>query len=256
MTINSIRRIKNPDIQHFRTPEAFYTYLANTQAPTWCTKICIHHTVVPTVAQWRGLASMQAMLAYYRRLGWVTFPHIYVAPDGIWQMNNVQLRGTHANAANAFSIGVEVVGNYDARVWEDPIYTYAVDVIQGLLQWRALKDTDIVFHREYNSSKSCPGKAITKDWVRKQIKPADKDVCYRVTQDYSRVRQGPSTLYPVAGQLMKGDVFLSSALKPDEQGMYIGGLNTWAHTTKTVQTSSGNSIDHLGFVHTSLLEIV
>ena len=258
MTIDSLgvssSRIKNPDIRHFRTPEAFLSYLANTQAPSWCTKICIHHTVVPTIAQWRGLSSMQAMLAYYRRLGWVTFPHLYVAPDGIWQMNNIRLKGTHANAANAFSVGVEVVGNYDQRVWEEPIYTYAVDTIKYLLQWRGLTDKDIIAHREYNSAKTCPGRSITNQWVRAQLGAAPPEaVRYRVKQDYSRVRQGPSTSYPVAGRLMKGDTFISSALKADESGMFIGGVNMWAHTTKTIQTSQGN-IDHLGFIHTSLLE--
>ena len=245
--------LKNPEILHFRTPEVFATYLQNRSAPTWFTKVCVHHTAIPTVVQWRGLSTMQNMLYYYRRLGWTSFPHIFVAPDGVWQMNNVLLRGTHANAANAFSIGVEVVGNYDTGVWQEPICTYAVETIQLLLQWRSLNNQDIVFHRSYNPSKSCPGRAITFPWVQEQLNnTTSENRTYKVITDHARIRQGPATSYPIAGKLMSGDMFISSAVKEDETGMHIGGKNTWAHITKTIKAP--NNVDSLGFVHTSLLE--
>lgn len=250
----------NPLILHFRTPEDFKGYLANLTAPKWFTKVAVHHTLSPTVPQWRGLATMKSILGYYQNvLRWNSYPHIFVAPDGIWQMNNVLELGTHTNAANKFSIAVEVVGNYDKHVWQEPIHTYALETILALQKWNKLHTSDIVLHRRYNTDKTCPGKAISFDWVVNSleelaIEEAIKTVKYRVRFNDSRIRQGPGTHYPIAGKLFTGDIFISEALKEDEGEEYINGVNTWAHVTKAVNTKE--KVDNLGFVHRSLLEVI
>lgn len=58
----------------------------------------------------------------------------------------------------------------------------------------------------------------------------------------------------IVGTLVKGDVFESEALKVDEYGIYVHGINTWAHLTRG--TTRGKSVNNLGFVHTSNLRVV
>jgi N-acetylmuramoyl-L-alanine amidase len=250
-------KIINPLMEHFRTPEDFHAYLANLVAPRWFKKVTVHHTVIPTVNQWRGKASMEGMLAYYRGLGWKRFPHIFIAPDGIWQMNNVLAKGIHANAANSFSIGVEVVGNYDSIQWQEPIFSYAIEGITSLQLWGKLQTSDIVLHRTYNNEKTCPGTAISYDWIVNNLEAFRREsrrTKYRVLFDKSRIRQGPSTRYPISGMLHAGDTFISHALKTDESQETINGETTWAHVTQAINTRS--EVDQLGFVHRSLLEII
>lgn len=249
----------NPMLLHFRTVEEFQAYLGNLLPPKWFKKVAVHHTVIPTVKQWRGLATMQSMLNFYQSLHWGSYPHIFAAPDGIWQMNNVLLKGTATNAANDFSIAVEVVGNYDKHVWQEPVYSYAVASIASLQRWNNLNERDIVFHRTYNNTKSCPGNAIHFNWVVDQLQAYNADdlnkvITYRVKFDNSRIRQGPAITYPVAGMLYAGDTFISVAQKEDEGEEVINGKSTWAHVTKAINTK--DKVDNLGFVHTSLLEPV
>lgn len=249
----------NPLILHFRAPDEFEQYLGTLRAPLWFKKVAVHHTAVPTVKQWRGRGTMNGMLDFYRGKGWTGFPHIYVAPDGIWTMNNLLLKGVHTNAANSFAIGVEVVGNYDNTVWQEPIYSYAVETITSLQRWGRLATNDIVLHRTYNPEKTCPGKAITFDWVVAQLtkyqeSQEGKVVTYRVLFNNSYIRQGPSRAYAVAGKMQRGDTFTSVALKDDERGEDINGKKKWAHVTKAIETKEG--VDNLGFIHLSMLEVI
>jgi hypothetical protein len=250
--------MQNPYILHFRTPEDFGAYLSHLAPPIWFQKVAIHHTEIPTVASWRGRRTMDGMLNFYQSKGWRSYPHIYIGPDGIWQMNNVLLRGTHTNAANPYSIAIEVVGNYNNDVWKEPIYSYTLDTILLLQRWKKLHMGDIILHRSYNSAKTCPGSAIGYDWIQRQLymhvqnNTAPTEYNYRVKYDGSRIRQGPSLHYPIAGMLRAGDTFTSIAIKEDEFKETVNGETTWAHVTKAIKTHE--QVDNLGFVHTSLLE--
>src|SRR5688500_741086 len=182
--------MKNPSIVQWRSPEEPGAYLQTISPPKWFKKVAVHHTDVPTVANWLGLPTMNDMLNFYYGKRWKAFPHIFVGPDGIWQMNNLLLKGIHTNEANNFAIGVEVVGNYDRVTWQEPIYSYAVDTIQMLQKWGGLQQHDIVLHRTYNPIKTCPGKMITFDWIMAQLDKAKNidEVTYRVIFDGVRIR--------------------------------------------------------------------
>jgi len=138
------------------------------------TFIVIHHTWKPTVDDWNGKKTMDALDNYYRGLGWGgNGPHLFIAEDGIWLFTDMYDVGIHAGAGNGtlksgYSIGIEVVGNYDNAVWEGETYDNTVGVIKILQEKLGIPDKEIAFHRDF-SSKSCPGWAITKDWVLNQL---------------------------------------------------------------------------------------
>jgi hypothetical protein len=138
-------------------------------------KVVLHHTWRPTVQQWRGLASMQGMQRYYAGKGWTSAPHIYVAPDGIWLFTPMKDIGIHAGPGNGslkagwYSIGVEMVGDYDRERPSGAVWEGTKAVLGGLSRRLGIAPaTLIAFHRDY-SKKSCPGWAVTKEWVIGEI---------------------------------------------------------------------------------------
>jgi hypothetical protein len=64
------------DLRHWRTHEDFRAHLAahDPAVCSWVTKVVIHHTVKPTIAEWRGEVTMNGMKRYYEGLGWDSGP--------------------------------------------------------------------------------------------------------------------------------------------------------------------------------------
>jgi N-acetylmuramoyl-L-alanine amidase CwlA len=139
---------------------------------------------------------MQGLKTYYEGLGWVAGPHIFVAPDGIWLFTDMSEVGIHAGAGNAtwekdgkiytgysvagatlkeYSIGVEIVGDYDEFVWEGAILDQALHVLSTLKKHFRWTHDQIRFHREF-SPKSCPGNAITREWFDKKLTEFEQGV--------------------------------------------------------------------------------
>jgi len=136
--------------------------------------IVLHHTWKPTKQDWNGLASIDAMKKYYEAKGWSAGPHLYVAEDGVYLFTDMYDVGIHAGAGNGdlkngYSIGIEVVGDYDTEIWSGKTKSNTVETIKILQYKLNIPDSKIMFHRDY-STRTCPGKAITKDWVIKQLK--------------------------------------------------------------------------------------
>jgi hypothetical protein len=136
------------------------------------TAIYLHHTWKPTVADWRGLATIRAMQRTYATApgyGWDKGPHLFIGPDGIWTFYDLRKDGYHAGGwYNVGSIGVEMVGNYDAARPSGPVLEYTVAALALLCQTLKLSPRDLRFHRDV-SSKTCPGRAVTKEWIIPQV---------------------------------------------------------------------------------------
>ena len=142
------------------------------------TSLVLHHTWRPTVESWNGVQTVDALKKYYENLGWSAGPHVFVAPDGIWLFTDMAKVGIHAGEANAvwtqngilesYSIGVEIVGDYDEKVWEGDVLQNALCCISELKKCLNLYNIDIRFHREF-SPKTCPGNAITKEWLERKL---------------------------------------------------------------------------------------
>lgn len=245
-------------IQHFSTSSAFRDYLFTLVKPSWFKVIVTHHTYIPTVSSWAGLRSMNGMLNYYKQapLNWDRFPHIFAAPDGIWTMNKLTETGIHANAANSFSIGIEVVGNYDIGLWQEPVKSFALEAHSALMDWGNIPYENIHPHRKYNPSKTCPGKLISMEWVVNELKNIRGGRMYKVIVPVGVngiIRQGPSQkLYDEALRVPRGTLIKGGDIKLDESNEYHAGKNTWVHVKEV--TVNGEVFKDAGFIHSSVLQ--
>ena len=149
--------------------EEFEKYIERKEVSRKINKIVLHHTS-DTIGKWK---SGEVAISYYKKLyegkGWKAGPHLFVAPEGIYLFTDINIQGIHANSGNRGSIGVEMVGNYDKIFPSGKIWSNTKKVLRILLSRFDLKLKDIHFHREYNSKKSCPGRTITKRWIRRQF---------------------------------------------------------------------------------------
>ena len=160
------------------------------------TSLVIHHTWRPTQKEWRGQASIEGLKSYYENVKkWPAGPHLFIAEDGIWLFTPMNEVGVHAGKANAtwekfgktytgylgwneakylktYSIGIEVVGDYDVEQWSGKTKSNALAAIRILMDRLNVPTEEIYFHRDF-SKKSCPGDAITKDWLFKQLSKRD-----------------------------------------------------------------------------------
>lgn len=256
------------DIRHWNTPEDFNAYLLTLLPPSWFKIIITHHTYIPNENTWNGLITMKGMLKYYKGKGWDRFPHLFIAPDGIWQMNKITETGIHANAANPKSIGIEVVGNYDIGIWQDPIKTWAFKTHAYLAKWGKIPLMNIQPHRQYNPLKTCPGRRIDMGWVRNGVQRyLDKEPTmmqtYKVRAtlpngkpiDYINIREAPNQYAKIAARLYPGDTIQSSAIKDDERHEVLYGKSQWIHITKGTNLVSEN-VSNTGFAHISLFDLI
>lgn len=185
------------------------------------TKLVLHHTYRPRVSEWQGLKSMQAMQRYYKGLGWRAAPHIYVAPDGIWLATPMEDVGVHANACNGsvgegwYSIGLEMVGDYDLVRPSGEVWKNALCVMDEFFQVRGLPidSTTLLMHRQCNKTKSCPGNAVSYNWVVAELlayrigleKP--KLSAWVATKD-TWIHQGPDASFPTVRPVTVGNEML------------------------------------------------
>jgi len=127
-------------------------------------KLVIHHTWRPTKEQWNGEHSIQGLKEYYERKGWRASAHLFIAEDGIWLFTPMRQNGIHAGIGNWRSIGIEVVGDYDYEKWSGQTKDFALSAIKTLQDHLSINNEMVKFHRDF-STKSCPGHAITKEWL-------------------------------------------------------------------------------------------
>jgi hypothetical protein len=139
------------------------------------TRIFLHHTWKPTPETWRGLSTIMGMKAYYERQlwrdsqgrlreGWTVGPHLFVAQDGIWLFSDLRHDGVGVYGHNYRTRHLEMVGDYDAIKPTDPILESTVVALGVLHERLGLDVQKLNFHRDF-SDKSCPGWAVTKEWI-------------------------------------------------------------------------------------------
>lgn len=162
-----------PMIGQVLSVPAWLDYVAGYDfGPLAPSRLVLHHTYRPNEAEWRGFASMRGMQTYYAGLGWNAAPHIYCGPDGIWLFTPMSEIGIHAGTGNGslregwYSIGLEMVGFFDTVRPAGNVWEFAKAVMGGLSRRLGIDPRRLIsFHRDYTDQKSCPGWAVTKDWV-------------------------------------------------------------------------------------------
>lgn len=139
-------------------------------------RLVLHHTYKPDEAQWAGLNTMRGMQRFYAGKGWNSAPHIYAAPDGIWLATPMSRVGIHAGTGNGsvaqgwYSIGLEMVGYFDRKLPSGKVWEHSLAVMGELSRRLKIPPRELIsFHRDYTSAKSCPGWAVTKEWVWSQV---------------------------------------------------------------------------------------
>lgn len=224
--------------------------------------VVLHHTLVPTLDQWRGLASMRGMQSFYGKKGWTAAPHLYLGPDGIWLATPMKDIGIHANAGNAtyiggrlvgYSIGVEMVGNYD-KLKPSGAVLDEMRAVLGALAYRMKQPIMSILHmhREYNTGKTCPGLAVTKGWVADEVEawqrdhptivpqpPAVKGKTYTV-KAVAIVRDDPNTNADIVQRLVsKPGKPATVQIVGSVTGQMVAGNATWYVTQDGKYIHSG-----------------
>lgn len=174
-------------IEHWPTIEAFTAYLQGVPRPAWCQGLTNHNTYRPDETQWYGRASVEGCMRTYIGKGWSAGPHLFLAAEsprpsdtGIWQMTPLGHRGIHAGACNADRLGIESVGDFDARPPSPAQYLLLLAVNRALLARWGMTPSSVNVHNECMVGRTCPGKYLTgaqiradlgRDWPRPPIAP-------------------------------------------------------------------------------------
>lgn len=147
----------------------FQRYIVRKKIKRKIDKIILHHTW-DIIEDWKkGRVSCDYYKKMYEENGWKAGPHLFIAPEGIWLFTDINKQGRHANKGNKSSIGIEMVGRYDKKIPSGKIWQNTKLTLKVLLKKFNLSVKNIHFHREYNPNKTCPGKAVTKKWIKEQI---------------------------------------------------------------------------------------
>lgn len=143
------------------------------------TRIFLHHTWKPTKESWNGASTIYAMKRYYEqqpwrdlggklREGWTAGPHLFVADDGIWLFSDIRYDGVGVLGHNTGTRHLEMVGNYDDELPSGATLSNTIAALGILHVKLGLDIANLNFHRDF-SSKTCPGRAVTKAWIIPQV---------------------------------------------------------------------------------------
>lgn len=162
---------------HYPTLDAYLQALLPFRKPSWIKGITIHHTAIPTRAQWHGRSTMENTKKYYIAKKWEAGPHLFLAAltpdklnDGIWAGTPLAVPGIHAGKCNSDHIGIEVVGAYDVAPWPCEVSDLVYGVTVALMKWGKIPASRVHGHRECLKNKSCPGRAIDMNVVRAELR--------------------------------------------------------------------------------------
>lgn len=176
-----------PAVKRAFKQEEFAKYVKDLPLAKWRpNKIVWHNTAAPSLAQWiksakadgdRGLVSgisrIQSLEAFFKDNNhWSGCPHLFVANDFIWVMNQLTAPGVHSPSWNSTSIGIEMIGDFaveddDAgeglKVKNNTIFATAILCSAFGLE----PSTAIFLHKQDpKTTHDCPGKDIAVDKLK------------------------------------------------------------------------------------------
>lgn len=179
---------------------------------------------------------MEAMRAHYIGLGWSAGPHLFLAAaapkptdTGIWQMTPLSSRGIHAGPCNADRLGIESVGDFNARPPTADQYTLLIAVNRLIMEHWKLPPESVNVHNECMQGRTCPGKYLTGTKIRTDLK---SDWPSPVITKLYRARRIMISTVPEFGPPWAGE------LQPGEEVV----VDHWYAASNTVHLA-----DHRGF---------
>ena len=177
-----MRRFKRYTLQEF---EAF---IKTVPVRRTIEHIQIHHTWRPRKADYRGEPTIYGMWRHHTRVnGWQDIgQHFSIAPDGgIWDGRSLDINPAGIRGYNSGGLMIEIIGDFNTgqeNLQNSQLFSVARVVV--LCQNRfGLKNADVVFHREIDTSKTCPGTGLERFWFlnivdreRKEMAPKDEQM--------------------------------------------------------------------------------
>lgn len=171
----------------------------------------IHHTWSPDISDFDGTnhKSLQDGMRNYHinENGWTDIAqHVTLFPDGIF-MTGRSFYDSPASATGYNNDGnvlmIEMVGNFD--VGNDTIEGEQLGSIVDIS--RLFDESRVLFHREMNPTKTCPGTSIDKEDFLELLKPMEFDEIVSVISDNS------------ASEWMKYDDFAEALARSGDVGV-------------------------------------
>jgi len=164
-------------IIHWHTIAEFAVTLKSIRRPAWCAAITHHNTYQPDDLNWRGMASMISLRNFYRDTKqWPSGPHLFLAAQapnpadtGIFQLTPITHVGTHAGQCNADHLGIENVGNFEARAPSPDQYALLLQITRLILQQWGIPPEKVNVHNECMTGRTCPGKHLTGAQIRADL---------------------------------------------------------------------------------------
>src|SRR5665213_1394417 len=135
--------------------------------------ITLHNTAGPTLAEWVESgpshdARILSLQKYYEGLGWHAGPHLFISRDFINGFTPLTEWGIHSTCFNHTHIGIEMVGDYTAEIFDSgdgaKVRDNAVFALAVLMLKLGLTpEHDLVFHKDCPADHhDCPGHNVSK----------------------------------------------------------------------------------------------
>ena len=233
----------------YRAIAPFCNWIRQQPRYSWIRGVTLHHTDVPSLAQWAGQVSVNGLERYYRETKrWSGGPHLFVASgtaarglyDGVWQGTQLDRQGVHAGDCNEHYLGLEFVGNYEAHPPTTAQKSDLFLVLDAIFDWLGLPVdiNTLKGHRECMLERTCPGSAIDLNLLRAELRvmrsgqPAP--IAYQVAYDGCRFRKNPRLNSPITRQHNTG--FQVQVMRVnvigDQVALYGISDNKWAQTVE------------------------
>jgi len=164
------------DIRSWVTIESFTEYLRRIPRPGWVQGITNHNTYRPNEKQWKGVASVESCMKTYEGKGWSAGPHLFLAAEapnasnrGIFQLTPLSHVGVHAGDCNAHHLGIENVGDFEARAPSEAQWQLMLDVNVAIARAWRLPASAVLVHKECMANRTCPGQHFDATRMRADI---------------------------------------------------------------------------------------
>jgi len=164
--MSNVRRFKKYSIEELER------YIATVPLQRPITNIQVHHTFLPTLAQYAATANKESVIRgmwnyHVNTNGWMDIAqHFSIAPDGVWDGRPLEWdSGGFLGAENKGGICLEIIGDFDIgrEAFAGDIAENTYRTVAAIL--RRWPTADIRFHRDQPSAKgkkTCPGTSILK----------------------------------------------------------------------------------------------